>query len=150
MTTSLMPCKKQKLLKETSLGRSSVTDTRLRNRPAPKTDGIDRAAHSQYERVGDRRSTLLPFAPPLRLTRFTDRGPNQAQIHGFKLRIGAQRLQVSNGQTLGDDRPNKHGIILVMWIATPQESQDLLRNDVRRCASWILVFLDILKIIGNS
>lgn len=38
-----------------------------------------------------------------------------------------------------------------MWIATPlQENKGLLRNNVRRCASWILVFLDILKIIGNS
>lgn len=61
------------------------------------------------------------------------------------------RLQVSNGQILGDGWRNKHGIIFVMWIATPlQENKGLLRNNVRRYASWILVFLDILKIIGNS
>lgn len=67
-----------------------------------------------------------------------------------KLYIGV-RLQVSNGQTPGDDRRNKHGIIFVMWIVTPlQENKGLLRNNVRRYASWILVFLDILKIIGNS
>lgn len=61
------------------------------------------------------------------------------------------RLQVSNGQTLGEGWRNKHGIIFVMWIAIPlQENKGLLRNNVRRYASWILVFLDILKIIGNS
>lgn len=61
------------------------------------------------------------------------------------------RLQVSNGQILGDGWRNKHGIIFVMWIATPlQENKGLLRNNVRRYASWILVFLDILKTIGNS
>lgn len=38
-----------------------------------------------------------------------------------------------------------------MWIVIPlQEIKGLLRNNVRRFASWILVFLDILKIIGNS
>lgn len=79
---------------------------------------------------------------------FTERHP---PLHGFKLHIGV-RLQVSNGQILGDDRRNKHGIIFVMWIATPlQEDKGLLRKNVRRYASsWILVFLDILKIIGNS
>lgn len=57
-------------------------------------------------------------------------------------------LRVSHGQALGDGR---HGIISVMWIATgSHEDHGLLRNNVRGCASWILVFLDILKIIGNS
>lgn len=38
-----------------------------------------------------------------------------------------------------------------MWIAIPlQENKGPLRNNVRRYASWILVFLDILKTIGNS
>lgn len=38
-----------------------------------------------------------------------------------------------------------------MWIAIAlQENKGLLRKNVRRSASWILVFLDILKIIGNS
>lgn len=61
------------------------------------------------------------------------------------------RLQVSNGQLLGGGCRNKHGYIFVMWIAIPlQENRGLLRNNVRRYASWILVFLDILKIVGNS
>jgi hypothetical protein len=38
-----------------------------------------------------------------------------------------------------------------MWIAIPlQENDSLLQNNVKRYASWILVFLDILKNIGNS
>lgn len=31
-----------------------------------------------------------------------------------------------------------------------QENKAVPRNNVRSCASWILAFLDILKIIGNS
>lgn len=57
--------------------------------------------------------------------------------------------QVSNGQIFGD--ANKHGIISVMRILISlQENKDRLRKNVTSCASWILVFLDILKIIGNS
>lgn len=77
---------------------------------------------------------------------FTERHP------GARLQVAHRsRLQVSNGQILGDGWRNKHGIIFVMWIAIPlQENKGPLRNNVRRYASWILVFLDILKTIGNS
>lgn len=57
----------------------------------------------------------------------------------------------SNGHALGDGWHTKYGITFVMWIAIPfQENKGLLQNNVRRYASWILMFLDILKIIGNS
>lgn len=75
---------------------------------------------------------------------------NVILVHGVQV-AHRSRLQVSNAHIRGDGWRNKHGIIFVMWIATPlQEIKGLLRNNVRRCASWILVFLDILKIIGNS
>lgn len=52
---------------------------------------------------------------------------------------------------LGDWRQAKHGITFVMWIVIAlEENFDLLLNNVRGPASWILIFLDILKIIGNS
>lgn len=52
---------------------------------------------------------------------------------------------------LGDWRQAKHGITFVMWIVIAlEEIFDLLLNNVRGPASWILIFLDILKIIGNS
>ena len=61
------------------------------------------------------------------------------------------RSSSSNGQAFGDGWRTKHGIISVMWIAIPfQENDSLLQNNVKRYASWILVFLDILKNIGNS
>ena len=57
----------------------------------------------------------------------------------------------SNGHALGNGWDTKYGITFVMWIAIAfQENKDLLQNNVRRYASWILMFLDILKIIGNS
>lgn len=52
---------------------------------------------------------------------------------------------------LGDGWQSKHGITSVMWIVIALEEKfDLLLNNVRGPASWILIFLDILKIIGNS
>lgn len=52
---------------------------------------------------------------------------------------------------LGHGWQSKHGITSVMWIVIALEEKiALLLNNVRGPASWILIFLDILKIIGNS
>lgn len=48
------------------------------------------------------------------------------------------------------ERWHEYGILSVMWILAEATEANLtvLQNNVRRY--WLLLFLDILKIIGNS
>lgn len=82
----------------------------------------------------------------------TVRPSNTVEWHGSKLHQRVIFLLFPNEpNALGDGWQAKHGITFVMWIVTTSgEKIAFFLNNVRGPASWILIFLDILKIIGNS